>query len=151
MHKVPRMILFGSVIFFGTLFLVRAQDPRAPGPPPPASTSAQNPTSPEDSSSKKKSKHADDFLIRGSIFTPEGISFAGAEVRIRRSNEKKFRWQTQANSRGEFAIRVKQGSDYQVSVKMKGYKEQLKSVDAKAGGNLEELSIRMEREGGASQ
>lgn len=96
---------------------------------------------------KEKSKHANDFLVRGTVFTPEGLSFAGAEVRIRRANEKKFRWHTYTNSRGEFAIRVKQGGEYEVVARAKGFVDEKKEIDARTGKVIDDMSFRMERKG----
>jgi len=59
------------------------------------------------------------------------FALPGAELRIRRSAEKKFRWQTVSNSRGDFAVRVKMGADYEVIVRAKGFAEQSLPVDAK--------------------
>src|SRR4030088_2207501 len=65
---------------------------------------------PQSSSSSKNGKrkysHANDFLIRGTVFTDKSLSFPAVQLRIRRAGEKKFRWEDQTNSRGEFAIRV---------------------------------------------
>src|SRR5258705_2721929 len=94
---------------------------------------------PQSSSAAKNSKqtysHANDFLIRGTVFTEKALSFAGVQLRIRRVGEKKFRWESYTNSRGEFAVRVPQGSDYEMVVRAKGYSEQTRAIDAKAGAN----------------
>src|SRR5439155_20069818 len=72
--------------FSGLLPLV-AQEPAASAAPrasptPPASAAPSTPVK------KKKHSHADDFLIRGTVFTPVGLSFPGAELRIRRASER---------------------------------------------------------------
>lgn len=67
----------------------------------------------------------------------------GAELRIRRASEKKFRWQTVSNSRGEFAVRVKMGADYQVIAHVKGFPDQSLTVDAKTGERYKDLVFRM--------
>ena len=113
---------------------------------PPASAQASI-----SSADKTKAKHANDFLIHGTIFTPEGLSFGAVELRIRKSTETKFRWKTETNSRGEFAVRVKQGSHYVVVVRMKGFKEQSKDVDATVGKLTDDLVFRMEPEGSKKQ
>ena len=102
-----------------------------------------------DSTSKKKQspKHQHDFLIKGTVFTQEGLSFAGAQIQIRKAGQKSYRWRDLANSRGEFAIRVVQGAQYEVSVSGKGSKEQKKTVDATGSERVEELVFHMEREG----
>lgn len=115
--------------------LVASVDLRAPAQEPVPSPTSQVPNAhPSDATSTKKTKHthAQDFLVLGTVFTPEGLSFPGAELKIRRSAEKKFRWKTYTNSRGEFAVRVPQGADYEITVRAKGFAEQKRALDAKA-------------------
>ena len=120
--------------------------------PAPASQAPANaaPSQPEPSTkqSKKKNSHANDFLIRGTVFNEKGLAFPGALLRIRRAGEKKFRWQDFTNSRGEFAIRVKQGADYEVAVESKNFGEQTRAVNAATGAHVEELVFHMEPAGG---
>ena len=120
----------------------QAQEP-APRPPGPASTSQARTVS-TSKPSKKKYGHANDFLIRGTVFTEKALSFAGVQLRIRRAGEKKFRWESYTNSRGEFAVRVPQGSDYEMVVRAKGYSEQTRAIDAKAGANEQNVVFRMQ-------
>ncbi len=120
----------------------QTQQPEPPPPPAPAQQPAQ-----ADSSSNKKPRHQHDFLIKGTIFTPEGLGFGGAEIRIRKAGEKSFHWHSEANSRGEFAIRVVQGAKYEVFVRAKGCKEQMKPADGTGSERIEEMVFRMEREG----
>lgn len=68
-------------------------------------------------------------------------------MRIRRSTEKKFRWDDSTNSRGEFAIRVPQGSQYEMVVHMKGFADQTRVLDAKTGLGEARIVFRMEPEG----
>jgi hypothetical protein len=126
--------------------LLRAQDPPAPQPAPPQQAAPSTESSSKQSPSK--SSHADDFLVRGTVFTPEGFALPGAELRIRRASEKKFRWDAASNSRGEFAVRVKMGADYQVVVRAKGYQEQSLAVNAATGERVKELVFRMQRQTG---
>ena len=87
-------------------------------PPPPSSAPAPAaPTAPPSKPGKQKYSHANDYLIRGTVFTEKALSFPGVELRIRKVGEKQFRWETYTNSRGEFAVRVPQGSDYEVVVR----------------------------------
>jgi len=103
----------------------------------PPQTPAQQPTPHVESSSQQKpgsaSRHSNDFLVRGTVFTEQGLALPGAELRIRRTAEKKFRWQAISNSRGDFAVRVKMGTDYDVLVRAKGYQDLALPVDAKTG------------------
>ncbi len=116
-----------------------------PVPPPPSSAATpQAPAVMPDKPAKKKYSHASDFLIRGTVFTDKALSFPGVQLRIRRAGEKKFRWESYTNSRGEFAIRVPQGSDYELVVRVKGFAEQTRTIDAKTSGNEESMVFRMQ-------
>lgn len=120
-------------------------------PAPPAlgsATTRQAPAISTSKSGKKKYSHANDFLIRGTVFTEKALSFPGVQLRIRRVGEKKFRWESYTNSRGEFAVRVPQGSDYEMVVRAKGYSEQTRAIDAKAGENEQDVVFRMQPTGG---
>ena len=124
----------------------QAQEP-APPPPDPASTS-HSPAVSTSKPGKKKYSHANDFLIRGTVFTDKALSFPGVQLRIRRAGEKKFRWERYTNSRGEFAVRVPQGSDYEMVVHARGFAEQKRVIDAKTGGNEQNIVFRMQPTGG---
>ena len=116
-------------------FQVPAQQ-AAPVPQAQSSSSAQ--------SGKQKYSHANDFLIRGTVFTDKALSFPGAELRIRRAGEKKFRWKDSTNSRGEFAIRVPQGTQYEMVVHAKSFAEQARTIDARNGSGENNIVFRME-------
>src|ERR1700692_1952451 len=52
-------------------------------------------------------------LIFGTVWDPEGHPLYGIKVKIRRSDEKKARWELFSNHTGEFAQRVPAGkADY---------------------------------------
>ena len=125
----------------------RAQEPAPPAPPAPNASQPPAPEKPQ----KQKYSHADDFLIIGNIFDPKGYAFPGVELRIRRSNEKKYRWDSYTNSRGEFAMRVPQGSDYQVVIHAKGFADQIRELDAKTGVSEARIVFRMESAGGTKK
>jgi hypothetical protein len=146
-NHAMRAIFIPSALFAGVLFVsstqLLAQEP-VKTPPPQSAPSAE-------SSSQQKPRaaiHSNDFLVRGTVFTPEGLALPGAELRIRRVAEKKFRWQAVSNSRGDFAVRVKMGADYEVMVRAKGYQEQSLPVDAKTGDRFKDLVFRMQQQGG---
>ena len=127
--------------------LVRAQEPaQTPSTPqqPAAAPSAES----SSKQARNKSSHTNDFLVRGTVFTPEGFALPGAELHIRRASEKKFRWNDAANSRGEFAIRVKMGADYEVVATAKGYQDQSVPVNASTGERFKDLVFRMQRRTG---
>lgn len=119
---------------------VRAQEP----PPPPPEETPPSPPPPADKTENQKYSHASDFLIIGTVFDSKGYAFPGVALRIRRSTEKKFRWDSYTNSRGEFAIRVPQGSEYEVIVHVKGFLDQTRTLDAKTGLSETRIVFRME-------
>jgi hypothetical protein len=110
----------------------------APASPPQSSSS---------SSSKDKNQkysHANDFLIRGTVFTEKALAFPDVQLRIRRSGEKKFRWEDRTNSRGEFAIRVPQGIQYEMVAHAKDFADQIRTIDARNGAGENNVVFRME-------
>jgi len=128
----------------------RNQEP-APAPPAPAAQPqppAANPPTAANNSGKSRYSHAHDFLIRGTVFTPSAFAFPGVRLRIRRATEKKFRWQTYTDSRGEFAVRVPQGLQYEVVIVAKGFADQTRTIDARGGLSEDTVVFRMEPAGG---
>lgn len=82
----------------------------APLPHPPQSTSNKN--------------NKDYALIFGTVWGPDSRPVAGVPIRIRRSSEKKFRWEQVSNHSGEFAARVPVGSqDYILQADIKTPKD----------------------------
>jgi len=151
MHRARWMAVLGMAVFLapvGTPFFL-AQEPAPPAPPAPSAP--QTSPAPPEKSSKQKYSHANDFLIEGTVFNDKGLSFAGVQLRIRRGGEKKFRWETTTASRGDFAVRVPQGSEYEMVVHAKGFADQTRTVDAKTGGNEERMVFRMESVAGGKK
>jgi len=126
-------------VLFAAALSARAQQPAPPPPPPEA------PSPPESSTaqSARHKHHLDEFLIRGTVFSDKALSLPGAQLRIRRPGDKKYRWSTYTNSRGEFALRVPPGADYEVVVQAKGFADAMQPVDAKNGLSEEDLVFRM--------
>jgi len=120
--------------------IAQAQDPATPQTP----SSVPTPTASTSKPAKKKYSHADDFLIRGTVFNDKALSAPGVQLRIRRAGDRKFRWESYTNSRGEFAVRVPQGSAYEMVVRAKGFTEQTLTIDAKSGGNEQSIAFRLE-------
>lgn len=143
--KSPRWSVFaGALLLLAGPSFCRAC---AQEPPPPAAPA--NVASPAANPKKQKYSHANDFLIFGTVFNPRGYAFPEVQLRIRRSGEKKFHWNTYTNSRGDFAVRVPQGTDYEMVVHAKGFADQTHSMDAKSGANETRLVFRMEPVGAA--
>ena len=93
------------------------------------------------------SSHVHDFVIFTTVFTEQGFALPGARVRVRRADEKKFRWEAMSDRRGEVAVRVPQDANYEMMVEARGYKMQTQKVDA-TDGNRADLTIRMEPQSG---
>ena len=138
----PRTVLLAGACLL--LFALAASLRAAQEAPPTAPSTAVPDSSPKDKPSQKKYSHANDFLIRGTVFNEKALSFPDVELRLRKEGEKKYKWETYTNSRGEFAVRVPQGSNYEILVHVKGFTDQTKTVEAKGGGNEETLVFRMQ-------
>jgi hypothetical protein len=128
-------------IVFCLSAIAQAQEPI---PSPNSAPISQGPAAAPSKPGKNKYSHVNDFLIHGTVFTDKALSFPGVQLRIRKVGEKKFRWESYTNSRGEFAVRVPQGSDYEMVVRAKGFAEQARTIDAKTGGNEENIVFRMQ-------
>jgi hypothetical protein len=139
-----------STLFFATLFLplmAAAQEPVSPSPPasPQAPAGAPTPAPAQESSSTSRHKSKiPPFLILGTVFNEHALAFPGVEIRIRRKGEKKFRYDTYTNSRGEFAIRVPDGIEYEVVVREKNYKEQSQAFVANMADVEKRLTFKLE-------
>jgi Carboxypeptidase regulatory-like domain len=157
MHLPSRLVILGAATLLIPLppAFARRQEPE-PAPPPaaaPAQPPAGAPANPSTgtSSSKRKYSHANDFLIRGTVFTDQALAFPAVQLRIRRSTEKKFHWETYTNSRGDFAVRVPQGLEYEMVIHAKGFADQTRSIDAKNGLSETTVTFRMEPAAGVKK
>ena len=117
----------------------------------PAAQSSSSTTASSSSSGKHGHSHANDFLVLGTVFTDKAYALPGAHVRIRRSSEKKFRWQTDTNSRGEFALRIPQGNEYEIVILAKGFADQNATVSAKSGISEDTVVYRMQPASGGKK
>jgi hypothetical protein len=152
--SLRRIVCLGTAALFAPRAYISVQQPQTAPPAQAAPTTAdaaQPPVASPPKPATKKYSHANDFLIRGTVFTDKGFSFPGAQLRIRRGTEKKFRWETYTNSRGDFAIRVPQGSDYEIVVRSKHFNEQTRTVDAKSGAREENMVFHMEPAAGSKK
>jgi len=158
---IVRIAVVCAAIFVFLPGLASAQQP--PSSPPPAdpqpsqtqspSSSAPQPSnSPSPSSNSKRGhSHANDFLVIGTVFTDKAYALPGAHLRVRRASEKKFRWETYTNSRGEFALRVPQGDEYEIVVIAKGFADQTNPVSAKSGISEDTVVYRMQPASGGKK
>jgi hypothetical protein len=144
MHRTQwvTMLCAGVLVVFFSAPWPHAQEP--PPPPPDTAPAAPATAATPGKPARKKYSHVNDYLIRGTVFTDKALSFPDVQLRIRKVGEKKFRWESYTNSRGEFAVRVPQGSDYEMVVHVKGFAEQTRTIDAKTGANEENVVFRMQ-------
>jgi hypothetical protein len=91
--------------------------------------------------------HAHDFLIFATVFTDQGFALPGARARVRRADEKKPKWEATSDRRGEFAVRVPEGAEYEMMVEASGFKPEVRKIDAREDTRTD-LTIRMDRASG---
>ena len=91
---------------------------------------------------KERRSHQNDFLIFGTVFTEKGLSFPGAAIRVRRAGEKKVLGEATSDRQGEFAVRVPQGTEYEITVSANGFQDEIRKLDAKVG-DREDVVFRM--------
>jgi hypothetical protein len=142
MRFLSRLIVSLALLFFWQPLPAQKASPPPQQAPTTANGSNANPQAQSDAK-HGKSKPIPSFLILGTVFNEHALSFPGVQVRIRRAGEKKFAWETYTNTRGEFAVRVPPGYDYEVLVHTKKYQDQTQSVDSKVDVQRR-LSIRLE-------
>ena len=145
----PRWVILAAAAAIFISFAPAFSGAQEPVPPPSAPPAAQPPA--PGKPQKQKYSHADDFLIIGTVFDSKGYAFPGVELKIRRSTEKKYRWDSYTNSRGDFAVRVPQGSDYEMVVHVKGFADQTRALDAKTGVSEARIVFRMEPDVGGKK
>jgi hypothetical protein len=125
MHRKWCVTFLAAIFITSCLPLLAGQD---------AATSSGTQPAPSDSSSSRKSKHshADDLVIRGTVFNERGLALQGVKLRIRRSDQKKSHWETYTNFRGEFAVRVPKGPDYEIAAESKGFAKQSQAINGQS-------------------
>src|SRR5258705_2318956 len=53
---------------------------------------------------KQNNTHAHDFVIFADVYTDHGFALPGAKVRVRRSDERKFRWEAISDTRVNWGL-----------------------------------------------
>ena len=86
--------------------------------------------------------HAHDFIVFTTVLTDQGFALYGARTRLRRGEEKKFRWEATSDHQGELAFRVPEGAQYEMIVEARGFKPETRKIDA-TQGNRADLTVRM--------
>ena len=118
LRRVVLSSLFLLALFLGALSL---------------STSAQAPAT--------QDPHKPYALIFGTVWGPDNHPVYGVPVKIRRTDQKKAKWQLQSDHRGEFAQRLPAGkADYVVWADFK----ELKSLDGKRLQPGEQVTVHIE-------
>jgi hypothetical protein len=133
------VVLVPLVALAAAAAIVHAQEPPPPPPPDPA------PPQTESSTKSRHVPHLDAFLVRGTVYDEKSLSLPGAQLRVKRRGERKYRWTTVSNSRGEFAIRIPPGSDYELLTQAKDFTDNTAAIDAKSQSSEDNMVIRMAR------
>ena len=87
--------------------------------------------------------HVRAFVIFATVFTDRGFALPGARGRVRRSDEKKFRWEGVSDHQGEVAFRVPPGAEYELMIEARGFKPETRKIDAR-DENQADLTIQMQ-------
>jgi hypothetical protein len=130
-------VLLPFVALAAAAAMLHAQEP----PPPPDAAPPQT----ESSTKSRHLRHLDAFLIRGTVYDEKSLSLPGAQLRVKRHGEKKYRWSTVSNSRGEFAMRIPLGSDYELLTQARDFTDSTIAIDAKNQSSEDNMVIRMAR------
>jgi hypothetical protein len=104
---------------------------------------AASPAKPAAARQSSGRSHAHDYVIFVTVFTDRSFALYGAHLRVRRSDEKKFRWEAMSDHQGELAFRVPEGAEYEMTVEARGFKPETRKIDAREGNRVD-LTIRME-------
>jgi len=144
MRIIASILLAALAPLSGAALTEQAGQPVPAAPSPQAGQTAARPQAQSGAKGSSKNKANPGFLIIGTVFDEKALSFPGVHVRVRRADEKKFRWETYTNSLGEFAVRVPEGFEYEVVVRAKHYQDQAKSVTTNNGDIQQRLSIKLE-------
>jgi hypothetical protein len=75
----------------------------------------------------------DDCIFYATVFTKEGKLLQGAEVHVRPTGKKRPDYEAWSDRRGEFAVRVSPGMDYDIIVKADGFITQVRTSNAQTG------------------
>lgn len=122
--------------------------------PSPAATGGVAPAAAMAASAQKKSKaeqYKESFLLYGNVYTEQGLTLPRADVKVRREDQKKPKWESSSDDRGEFAIRVPPGPKYEITIKSKGFEPLVRMVDTWQKGDRLDLSFKMQRAAGGKK
>jgi Carboxypeptidase regulatory-like domain len=145
MHRKRWIIVLATITTVTTIATASIFSRQAPaGQEPAAPQESKNATPESSSTTKGKRSHANELLIRGTVFNEHGIAMRGVKLRIQRGDAKKPRRETYSNFRGEFAVRVPKGADYQIAAEITGFAKQSQAVNGKDGAAEEKIIFHLE-------
>jgi len=98
----------------------------------------------------EKGVESQKFLLFGTVFDPKGFALPAAEIEVRRAGEKKIRWRAYSDRAGEFAVRVPPETQYEVTVRAKGFETETRKVDA-TSGTRDDVTFRMKPAAGGKK
>jgi hypothetical protein len=97
----------------------------------PGSFSALGATASAPANQRKPSPN--DCIFYATVFTNEGRLLVGAEIHVRPTGKKRPDLEAWSDRRGEFAVRVPPGIDYDIEVKADGFITQVRKANAQTG------------------
>jgi hypothetical protein len=106
--------------FLASQFMAFANPPAVINLPAPPASSQRKPT-------------PSDCIFYATVFTDQGRLLEGAEVHVRPKDKKKPVYEAWSDRRGEFAVHVSPGMDYDIEVKADGFVPQVRTVNAQTG------------------
>ncbi len=117
-----------ALVLLLTLAVATVSGQQTPAAEPPKQAAKE--TKPE-----KGKKKIEVFALVGTVFSEQGFALRGAQITVRRAGEKKVRGRAQADRRGEYGVRLRDGGEYEVTVEAKGYETQARKFSAQLGAS----------------
>jgi hypothetical protein len=105
-------------------------------------TGAASAFEPRETAQSSNGSHARVFVIFATVFSDQGFALPGARARVRRTDEKKYRWEGMSDHQGEVAFRVPPGGEYELIIEARGFKPEIRKINAREE-NQSDLTIRM--------
>jgi hypothetical protein len=88
---------------------------------------------PESAPASQRKPSPDDCIFYATVFTNEGWLLVGAEIHVHPTGKKKPDYEAWSDRRGEFAVRVPHGGDYDIQVKADKFIAQVRTAHAETG------------------
>jgi hypothetical protein len=97
----------------------------------PAPSTALSASEPMTAAQRKPSP--DDCIFYATVFTNEGRLLVGAEIHVHPTGKKRPDYEAWSDRRGEFAVRVPHGGDYDIQIKADKFVTQIRTAHADTG------------------